>query len=118
MVMRQAGESPARRLANNEEESVMRETRLTIPEVGMIGATRGLLGAGVALLLADRVPESKRKTVGWTLFSIGAITTLPLAFIILGRSRRVRSVEREKQDGTAAHPSNGRSHTRQAAAPR
>jgi hypothetical protein len=87
----------------------MRETKLTLPEVGIIGGTRGLLGAGVALLLADRIPESRRKTVGWTLFSIGAITTLPLAFIILSRSRRVRSVEHEKRD-RAAHPSNGRGH--------
>ena len=75
----------------------MRETKLTLPEVGIIGGTRGLLGAGVALLLADRVPESKRKTLGWTLFSIGAITTLPLAFMILSRSRRVRSVEPERR---------------------
>ncbi len=73
----------------------MRETKLTLPEVGMIGATRGLLGAGVALLLADKVPEAKRKTVGWTLVSIGALTTVPLAFIIFGRSRRVRGIERE-----------------------
>jgi hypothetical protein len=87
----------------------MRETRLTIPEVGMIAGTRGLMGAGVALLLADRIPESRRKTVGWTLFSIGAISTLPLAFIILGRSRRVRRIEDEKRNRTAAHPTNGRS---------
>ncbi len=46
----------------------MRETKLTLPEVGIIGGTRGLLGAGVALLLADRVSDSQRKTVGWTLF--------------------------------------------------
>lgn len=34
----------------------MRGTKLTLPEVGIIGGTRGLLGAGVALLLIDRVP--------------------------------------------------------------
>jgi tellurite resistance protein TehA-like permease len=84
----------------------MRETRLTIPEVGIIGATRGLLGAGVALLLAERVPEARRKTVGWTLFSIGALTTLPLAFIVLTRSRRVKRIPRHKPDRAAAHPSN------------
>jgi hypothetical protein len=89
----------------------MRETRLTLPEVGMIGATRGLLGAGVALLLADRVPEARRKTVGWTLFSIGALTTLPLAFMVLSRSRRVRRIaKRSEQDWAATHAANGRGH--------
>jgi hypothetical protein len=96
----------------------MRETRLTIPEVGIIAGTRGLLGAGVALLLADRVPESRRKTVGWTLFSIGALSTLPLAFLVLGRSRRVRSMEHEKRDRAGAHPSNSQSHMRQTVVPR
>jgi len=96
----------------------MRETRLTLPEVGIIGGTRGLLGAGMALLLADRIPESRRKTVGWTLFSIGALTTLPLAFIILSRSRRVRGMEHEKRDRATAHPSNHRTHPRQTAVPR
>ncbi|HZZ30011.1 MAG TPA: hypothetical protein VFE46_18590 [Pirellulales bacterium] len=88
----------------------MRETKLTLPEVGFIAGTRGLLGAGIGLLLADRVPEPQRKTVGWTLFSIGALTTLPLAFIILSRSRRLRSTEHEKPD-RAAHRSNHRTGT-------
>jgi hypothetical protein len=87
------------------EESIVRETKLTLPEVGIIGGTRGLLGAGVALLLVDRVPESQRKTLGWTLFSIGALSTLPLAFLILSRSRRVRSIEPERR---VAHKSNHR----------
>jgi hypothetical protein len=89
----------------------MRETKLTLPEVGIIGGTRGLLGAGVALLLADRVSDSQRKTVGWTLFSIGALTTLPLAFMILRRSRRVRSIEHEQRDRASARQSNHRTNT-------
>jgi hypothetical protein len=64
----------------------MRETELTLPEVGLIGATRGILGAGVALLLADRVPEGTRKILGWTLVAIGAVSTIPLALTVLGRS--------------------------------
>jgi hypothetical protein len=87
----------------------MRETRLTIPEVGIIAGTRGLLGAGAALLLADRISESRRKTVGWTLLSIGALTTLPRALIILSRSRRVKRIKHGKPE-RAAHASNGRGH--------
>jgi hypothetical protein len=65
----------------------MRETALTLPEIGLIAATRGVLGAGLGFRLAERVPESQRKTLGWTLFSIGAISTIPLALTVFGRSR-------------------------------
>lgn len=64
----------------------MKERRLTLPEIGLIGGTRGLLGAGVALLLADRLNDDQRKAVGWTLLLVGAISTIPLAINVLGRS--------------------------------
>ena len=56
----------------------MRQTTLPIPELGLIAATRGMLGAGAALLLADKLPTDKKKTVGWTLFLVGAASTIPL----------------------------------------
>ena len=63
----------------------MRETRLTIPQVALIGGTRGMLGAGVALLLSDKLDRNQRRTIGWTLFLIGAISTVPLAMEVLSR---------------------------------
>jgi hypothetical protein len=63
----------------------MREAQLTLPELAMIAGTRAALGAGLGLLLADRLPEGQRKAVGWTLFLIGAITTVPLALEVLGK---------------------------------
>ena len=45
------------------------------------------LGAGLGLLLADRLSDYQRRAVGWTLFLIGALTTIPLAFEVLGKSR-------------------------------
>ena len=65
----------------------MRETRLSLPELALIAGTRGMLGAGLGLLLADRLPEAQRKAVGWTLLLVGALTTVPLAFEVLGASR-------------------------------
>ena len=50
----------------------MKKTTLTLPEVAMIAGTRGALGAGAALLLADRLNKAQRKTAGWTLLLIGA----------------------------------------------
>jgi hypothetical protein len=65
----------------------MRETRVTLPELALIGGTRALLGAGLGLLLADRFPEGQRRAVGWALFLVGALTTVPLAFEVLGGGR-------------------------------
>ncbi len=65
----------------------MRKAQLTLPEVALIGGTRGLLGAGVALLLADKLSHEQRKTIGWALFLIGAISTIPLAADVLSKRR-------------------------------
>jgi len=65
----------------------MRETRITLPELALIAGTRAALGAGLGLLLADRLSDEQRKGVGWTLVAIGAITTIPLAFEVLGGGR-------------------------------
>ena len=42
----------------------MKKAELTLPEIALIGSTRGLLGAGIALLLADRLNDGQRKTFG------------------------------------------------------
>ena len=65
----------------------MREARVSLPELALIGGTRAMLGAGLGLLLADRLPEDQRRAVGWTLFLIGGLSTIPLAFEVLGRAR-------------------------------
>ena len=62
----------------------MRETRLTLPELALVAGTRAALGAGLGLLLADRLPEDQRKAIGWTLVLVGAVSTVPLAFEVLG----------------------------------
>jgi len=65
----------------------MKKTELTLPELALIAGTRGMLGAGVALLLSGKLDEDARKTVGWTLFLIGAISTIPLAVDIISKRR-------------------------------
>jgi hypothetical protein len=64
----------------------MREAQITFPELAMIAGTRVVLGAGLGLLLADRLPDAQRKAVGWTLLSIGVVITLPLVFEVLGKA--------------------------------
>ena len=65
----------------------MRETRITLPELALVAGTRAALGAGLGLLLADRLPGDRRRAVGWTLLVVGVLTTVPLAFEVLSRLR-------------------------------
>ena len=63
----------------------MRYARLPVPELGLIAATRGMLGAGVALLLSDRISPEKRRKIGWPLVAIGVLSTAPLVWDVLKR---------------------------------
>jgi hypothetical protein len=65
-------------------------TELRLPELAMIAGTRGLLGAGIALLLADKVSRGQRHGIGWALVAVGVFTTIPLARMVLGRRRHVQ----------------------------
>ena len=63
----------------------MRELRLATPELALIGATRGMLGLGIGLLLSDKLQRHKRMIVGTVLAAIGALSTIPLAIRVLRR---------------------------------
>lgn len=63
----------------------LRERKVTLPELALIAGTRVALGAGLGLLLTQKFNPEERKAVGWTLFLIGALTTIPLALEVLGR---------------------------------
>jgi hypothetical protein len=80
----------------------MRETQVTLPELGLIAGTRVALGVGLGLLLAGLLPLEQRRAVGWTLLLVGAATTVPLAFEVLGGGRLSAPAGRES--GAAAEP--------------
>jgi hypothetical protein len=69
------------------KESALIAPELRLPELALLAGTRGMLGAGVGLLLADKLSEDKRKGIGWALVAIGALTTIPLAMIVFRRPR-------------------------------
>jgi hypothetical protein len=58
----------------------MSTTELRLPELGLLAGTRGLLGAGIGLLNADRLSDTRRKDMGWILVAIGALTTMHWPF--------------------------------------
>jgi hypothetical protein len=65
----------------------MKHASLTLPEIGVIAATRAAGGAGLALLLGDHLKPEQRRTVGWTLLAIGILTTIPLVADVFGKLR-------------------------------
>lgn len=66
----------------------MKTTTLTFPELLLIAVTRVILGAGLALLIAKRLSDPQRDTAGAILTAIGALTTVPLALEVFGKSDR------------------------------
>jgi hypothetical protein len=65
----------------------MRHVSLRIPEIGFIAGTRAALGAGIGLMLADRLNRRRRKKIGWVLLTIGAVTTVPLIVNVIRKAQ-------------------------------
>ncbi len=63
----------------------MKTTEITLPELALIAGTRGMLGAGAALLLSSKLNSDQRKAVDWTLFVIGLISTIPLGINVFSK---------------------------------
>jgi hypothetical protein len=61
---------------------------LSFPLLGLLAATRAMGGAGLGLLLADRLDRKQRKRLGETLLAIGVLTTIPLLIHLVRRSRK------------------------------
>ncbi|HEY8188629.1 MAG TPA: hypothetical protein VIF64_21345 [Pyrinomonadaceae bacterium] len=60
---------------------------VTIPELALIAATRGAIGFGAGLLLADKFKGERRKTLGWSLFLSGLASTIPIAMHVFGKKQ-------------------------------
>jgi hypothetical protein len=60
---------------------------MPIPQLALIAATRGMLGAGIGLLLGGKLSPDVRKAVGATLVAVGVVTTIPLALQVFGASK-------------------------------
>jgi hypothetical protein len=56
---------------------------LDLPTLGFVVATRALIGVGVGLLLATRLPEEQRRRIGLSLVGIGAASTVPAALALM-----------------------------------
>ena len=70
----------------------MREHRITTLELVAVAATRGLIGFGAGLLLADRISRSRRRTAGTYVLAGGLLSTIPLLLLVFRRGRRAESL--------------------------
>lgn len=64
----------------------MKSFNLPAPGFFFIVATRALLGAGVGLLVSDKLDRKQRRAVGATLVALGALTTIPALIVLFGRA--------------------------------
>jgi hypothetical protein len=60
---------------------------VTVPELALIAVTRGAIGFGAGLLLADKFKQERRKTLGWSLFLSGLASTIPIAMHVFGKKQ-------------------------------
>jgi hypothetical protein len=66
----------------------MKTVALDLPTFGFVIVTRAVLGAGVGLLVAERLSDGRRRAIGKTLVAIGAATTLPAIAWVMRSFRR------------------------------
>jgi hypothetical protein len=62
---------------------LMKYIELPLIELFGIATTRGMLGAGLALLLSDKLSRDHRRLAGSILAAIGIISTAPFAYDVL-----------------------------------
>lgn len=63
----------------------MEERTLTVAEIILIAGTRVALGAGIGLLLSNKLNKDQRNAAGLALAIFGGLTTIPLAISVIGR---------------------------------
>ncbi len=71
----------------------MKTYNVTVPEIAIVAGTRGMAGAGAGLLLAGFLRPDTRRTLGWTLLALGALTTIPIAMALFGARERHEAAE-------------------------
>lgn len=62
----------------------MKTYPVTLPEMAIVALTRGMAGAGLGLLIGGSMQRETRRALGWTLLALGAASTVPILFALLG----------------------------------
>ena len=60
---------------------------ISLPELAFLAASRGALGVGAGLLIANKLSRAQRKSIGLPLFVFGLIATIPIAADLFGTKK-------------------------------
>ena len=74
----------------------MKRIHIPLPVFGFVVSTRAALGAGIGLLLADKLSAPRRRAIGATLVAVGAATTIPALFLV---ARGIDRTKRRREQG-------------------
>jgi hypothetical protein len=69
------------------------KSKLPLPILALFGFTRGMIGAGVGMLLAERFARGHRRMIAFALIGAGALSTLPIG-VTMFRARRTMNGKR------------------------
>jgi hypothetical protein len=78
-----------------------RKVTLPVPELALIAFTRAMAGAGLGLLLADRLKPNQKRAIGWSLFAVGILSTFPLAADVLCRHKQSEPGDKSPNNGAS-----------------
>jgi hypothetical protein len=67
--------------------NILKPRNVTLPELALIAVTRGAIGFGAGLLLADKFKLELRRSLGWSLFLTGIASTIPIAMHVFGEKK-------------------------------
>jgi hypothetical protein len=62
----------------------MNKREVSLSTIALVAGTRMALGAGIGLLLANRLSPQQRRATGLALLAFGALTTIPLVATVFG----------------------------------
>lgn len=64
-----------------------KQIKVSVAELALLAATRGAIGAGLGLLLADKLSARQRRVVGLPLLVGGILSTIPIARRLFGKGK-------------------------------
>jgi hypothetical protein len=67
----------------------MRKVTMSPMTLAFVVATRAAAAVGIGMLVARKIPRSRRRAVARTLIGIGALTTVPAALAVRRQNRRL-----------------------------
>jgi hypothetical protein len=74
-------------LRKENKVNISEPKNVTVPELALIAATRGAIGFGAGLLLAEKFKGERRKLLGWSLLLSGLASTVPIAMHVFRKKQ-------------------------------